>query len=184
VSSPDVEPRTGATSALDELDIRLLGLLEADPRASLRALARGAGVAPGTVAERLDRLRSRGVILGVRLEIDPAALGLGLAVILGIRVSEERGLSAAAEAMLRLPWVREVHVVTGQWDLLAFLAVRDQRHLLQVLEDDVRRMPGFAGADSLVVLSSYQRPSPWLGPTTGGKVLPRPATGEPGTPSR
>jgi Lrp/AsnC family transcriptional regulator for asnA, asnC and gidA len=180
MSSPGVERRPVASSALDDLDVRLLGLLEADPRASLRALARGAGVAPGTVAERLERLRSRGVIRGVHLEIDPAALGLGLAVILGIRVIEGRALSSAADAMLRLPWVREVHVVTGQWDLLVFLAVRDQRHLLEVLDDEAWRAQGFARVDSLVVLSSHKRPSPWLGPAPGGSVVPRPAGGEPG----
>jgi DNA-binding Lrp family transcriptional regulator len=179
MSSPGVARRPATPATLDELDTRLLGLLEADPRASLRALARGAGVAPGTVAERLERLRTRGVIRGVHLEIDPAALGFGLAVILGIRVAQGRALSATAEAMLRIAWVREVHVVTGQWDLIVFLAVRDQRHLLEVLENEVWKLPGFARADALVVLESYQRHSPWLGLPTEGGVLPRPS-GEPG----
>jgi Lrp/AsnC family transcriptional regulator, regulator for asnA, asnC and gidA len=182
--NPGIDRRPAVPTTLDELDTRLLGLLEAEPRASLRALARGAGVAPGTVAERLERLRARGVIRGVHLEIDPAALGLGLAVILGIRVAQGRTLSSTAEALLRIPWVREVHVVTGQWDLVVFLAVRDQRHLLEVLEEEVWKLPGFAGADSLVVLDTLQRHSPWLGlsPPSGGSVLPRPST-EPGGPS-
>jgi len=175
MSSPGVDRRAVVPAALDDLDTRLLGLLEGDPRASLRALARAAGVAPGTVAERLERLRSRGVIRGVRLEIDPAALGLSLAVILGVRLTHGRALSATAEAMLRIPWVREVHVVTGQWDLVVFLAVRDQRHLLEVLEEEVWKVPGFARADSLVVLDSHQRSAPWLGQQPGG-VVPRPTS--------
>jgi Lrp/AsnC family transcriptional regulator for asnA, asnC and gidA len=179
MSSPGVDRRTVGPPALDELDTRLLGLLEADPRASLRALARAAGVAPGTVAERLERLRSRGVIRGVHLQIDPAALGLSLAVILGVRVAQGRSHSATAEAMLRIPWVREVHVVTGQWDLIVFLAVRDQAHLLEVLEEEVWKVPGFARADSLVVLSSHQRTAPWLGRPPEG-VLPRPSTEQEG----
>jgi Lrp/AsnC family transcriptional regulator for asnA, asnC and gidA len=183
MSSPGVERRPVAPSTLDELDTKLLGLLEGDPRASLRALARAAGVAPGTVAERLERLRTRGVIRGVRLDIDPAALGLSLAVILGVQVTQDVAPSTTAQAMLRIPWVREVHIVTGHWDLIAFLAVRDQRHLLEVLEQQVWKVPGFARADSLVVLDSHQRTSPWVGQPAGG-VLPRPSTGQGGGPAQ
>jgi len=179
MSSPGVDRRPVVPSALDELDMRLLGLLEADPRASLRALARAAGVAPGTVAERLERLRTRGVIRGIHLEIDPAALGLSLAVILGVRVSQGGAPSTTAQTLLRIPWVREVHVVTGHWDLIVFLAVRDQRHLLQVLEQQVWKVPGFERADSLIVLDTHQRTSPWLGQPAEGAVLPRPSTGDP-----
>jgi DNA-binding Lrp family transcriptional regulator len=178
MSSPGADRRRGVPPALDELDTRLLGLLEGDPRASLRALARAAGVAPGTVAERLERLRSRGVIRGVRLEIDPAALGLSLAVILGVRVAQGGALSTTAQAMLRIPWVREVHVVTGSWDLIVFLAVRDQRHLLQVLEQQVWKVPGFERADSLVVLDSHQRTAPWVGQPAEGGAVPRPSSGQ------
>jgi Lrp/AsnC family transcriptional regulator, regulator for asnA, asnC and gidA len=142
----------------DELDLRLLTFLQQDPRASLRQLARQAGVAPGTVAERLERLRSQGVIRGVILDIDPAALGFSLEVLLGVSASAEASLHDLIRKLLDLPWVREVHAVTGRWDLVVTLCVRDQAHLLDVVQDEIRAIEGLTRTESLVVLRSHLKP--------------------------
>lgn len=142
----------------DELDLRLLTFLQQDPRASLRQLARQAGVAPGTVAERLERLRSQGVIRGVILDIDPAALGFSLEVLLGISVSADVPLSGLVRTLLDVPWVREVHAVTGRWDLVVTLCVRDQEHLLDVIQNEIRAIGGLTRTESLVVLRSHLKP--------------------------
>lgn len=142
----------------DGLDLRLLTLLQQDPRASLRALARQAGVAPGTVAERLDRLRSQGVIRGVILDIDPAALGFSLEVLLGVSVAGDTSLGALVQTLLDVPWVREVHAVAGRWDLVVTLCVRDQNHLLDVIEHEIRAVRGLLKTESLVVLRSHLKP--------------------------
>lgn len=142
----------------DELDLRLLTFLQQDPRASLRQLARQAGVAPGTVAERLERLRSQGVIRGVILDIDPAALGFSLEVLLGISVSADIPLSGLVRTLLDVPWVREVHAVTGRWDFVVTLCVRDQEHLLDVIQHEIRAIGGLTRTESLVVLRSHLKP--------------------------
>jgi Lrp/AsnC family transcriptional regulator for asnA, asnC and gidA len=158
MSTPAPDPVRRPFQRPDELDLRLLTLLQQDPRASLRALARSAGVAPGTVAERLDRLRSQGVIRGVILDIDPAALGFSLEVLLGVAVAPEPPLDDLVAALLNIPWVREVHAVTGRWDLVVTLSVRDQGHLLDVIQGEVRTIAGLVKTESLVVLRSHLKP--------------------------
>ena len=156
MSSPAPDPaRPRPVQRPDELDLRLLTLLQQDPRASLRALARQAGVAPGTVAERLDRLRAQGVIRGVILDIDPAALGFSLEVLLGVSVSSETPFGALVDSLLELPWVREVQAVTGRWDFVVTLCVRDQQHLLDVIQNEIRAVRGLVRTESLVVLRSH-----------------------------
>jgi DNA-binding Lrp family transcriptional regulator len=156
MSIPAPEPgRPRTVHRPDDLDLRLLTLLQEDPRASLRALARSAGVAPGTVSERLDRLRALGVIRGVVLDLDPAALGYSLEVLLGIAMSPGIPLSGPVDTLLALPWVREVHVVTGRWDLMAVLCVRDQDHLLDVIQHQVWSVSGLLKTESLVILKSH-----------------------------
>lgn len=164
MSTPAPEPsRPRGVYRPDELDLRLLTLLQQDPRASLRALARSAGVAPGTVAERLDRLRAQGVIRGVILDIDPAALGYSLEILLGIAVSPGTPLTEPVNTLLALPWVREVHAVTGRWDLVAILCVRDQDHLLEVIQNQIWSVPGLVKTESLVVLKSHVKAGAVLG---------------------
>jgi DNA-binding Lrp family transcriptional regulator len=156
MSTPAPEPpRPRVVHRPDDLDLRLLTLLQQDPRSSLRALARSAGVAPGTVSERLDRLRVLGVIRGVVLDIDPAALGYSLEVLLGVAVSPGTPLAGPVETLLGLPWVREVHAVTGRWDLVVILCVRDQDHLLDVIQNQVWPVPGLVKTESLVILKSH-----------------------------
>lgn len=61
------------------------------------------------------------------------------------------------DALLALPWVREVHAVAGRWDLVVVLCVRDQEHLLDVIQNDVRSVPGLLRTESLVILKSHLR---------------------------
>lgn len=167
--SPAPEPsRARVVHRPDDLDLKLLTLLAEDPRSSLRALARNAGVAPGTVSERLDRLRVLGVIRGVVLDIDPAALGFSLEVLLGVVVSPGGAPTGPVDALMALPWVREVHAVTGRWDLVVVVCVRDQDHLLEVMQHDIRSVPGLVRTESLVVLKSH---------TKAGAVLAQLAAG-------
>ncbi len=75
---------------LDPVDLRLLRLLQNDGRATYRDLAAQVGAAPSTCLDRVARLRRAGVILGPRLELDPAKLGRGLQALLSVRVRPHR----------------------------------------------------------------------------------------------
>jgi Lrp/AsnC family leucine-responsive transcriptional regulator len=70
---------------LDPVDIRLLGELQRDPRQTKAELGRRIGMSAPAVGERLRRLEEAGVILGYRLEVDPAALGLPIAAYIRVR---------------------------------------------------------------------------------------------------
>src|SRR5208283_5727909 len=63
------------SSAMDDLDQRLIAALRIDGRASLSELAKSLGVSRGTIQNRLDRLIASDVILGftVRVKGSPAA---------------------------------------------------------------------------------------------------------------
>lgn len=60
---------------LDELDRRLLELLQGDGRLSYRALAEVVGVSVPTVSARIKRMEDLGIILGYSVKLDPARFG-------------------------------------------------------------------------------------------------------------
>ena len=70
---------------LDAVNRRLLRELQADARLSLAELGRRVGLSAPAVGERLQRLQEAGVVRGYRAELDPAALGLPLGVIIRVR---------------------------------------------------------------------------------------------------
>ena len=160
---------------IDDVDIELLRLLHGDARMSARALARAIGMSPNAVSERLERLQSAGVIRGFHIDIDPAALGLPLEVLIGMQISQGRPLSETVEALLAIPEVTAVQLVTGHWDLILTLRLRDQEHLLETLQDRVWKVPEFQHGETLMSLGKFQTPASWL-PATRAHAAARTST--------
>ena len=73
--------RVNSTSSpgegMDEIDKRILRVLEADARTSLRKIAEEVGVALGTVSNRVRRMESLGIIRGYTVLLDPDKAGWG-----------------------------------------------------------------------------------------------------------
>jgi Lrp/AsnC family leucine-responsive transcriptional regulator len=112
---------------LDDVNLRLLEELRADPRQSIAQLGRRVGMSPPAVAERVRRLEETGIIEGYHLDINPAAIGLPITVYIRIRPSAGN-LSAIADLADRIPEVVECHRVTGEdcFILKAHIPAMDQ----------------------------------------------------------
>ncbi|WP_231918252.1 Lrp/AsnC family transcriptional regulator [Microlunatus sagamiharensis] len=112
---------------------QILGLLQEDPRLSMAALARQVGMSTSAVTERVDRLRSDGVVVGWRLEVDPAAIGLPVTAYARMRP----GPGQLAKVTALVPDVAEVtecHRITGDDCFLLKLQVASMAHLAEVLD--------------------------------------------------
>jgi Lrp/AsnC family transcriptional regulator, leucine-responsive regulatory protein len=120
-------------SSLDATNLLLLEELEADARTSNAELGRRVGLSAPAVAERLARLEESGAITGYRAEIDPAALGYSLSVVLRIRPAP-RELGKVAELARRTPEVVECHRITGDDCYLMRGWVRDVEHLEELID--------------------------------------------------
>jgi Lrp/AsnC family transcriptional regulator, leucine-responsive regulatory protein len=111
-------PRIGSglpdgRSVLDDVNRELLRLLDEDPRRSAAELARRIGMSAPAVRERVARLEQTGVIRGYRLDVDPAALGLPVAVWVRVRPGPGQ-LPRIAELAARVPEVAECHRISGE----------------------------------------------------------------------
>ncbi len=104
---------SAASPLLDDVNCRLLGELNADPRVTMSALARRVGMSAPAVTERVQRLERAGVITGYRTEVDPVALGLPVTAFARIRPTSGQ-LSKIAELAQALPMVTECHRITGE----------------------------------------------------------------------
>lgn len=106
---------------MDEIDNRILGLLQKDASLSQRELAERVGLSQNACWRRLSRLTEAGVLKGSRAQIDTAALGLELTVFVMIRTRHHddgwaRRFRARVES---LPEVTEFHRIGGEWDYMA-----------------------------------------------------------------
>lgn len=153
--------RTGNT--VDATDRRLLELLGNDPRMSTRALARAIQMSASAVGERLDRMQSRGIIRGFRLDVEPSALGFGLEVVVAIQLRQGKPVRETVETLRSISEVRSVQLVTGRWDLLLTFLVRDQEHLREILLGEVWAVADFQHSESMIILQTWSTGRPLTG---------------------
>jgi DNA-binding Lrp family transcriptional regulator len=136
----------------DDIDLRILSLLREDARLSARGVAREIQMSAGAVSERISRLERGGVIAGYRTQINQAALGYGLLAIVGLRTAHGPSLLQILKRTEKIPEVEAIYVVTGQWDLMVHLRVRDQHHLGEVLFGRICKTAGFQHSETMVTL--------------------------------
>jgi Lrp/AsnC family leucine-responsive transcriptional regulator len=127
-------PSGGGTAVeLDGIDRRLLDALQADARLGNAELGRRVGLSAPAVAERARRLERRGVIVGYRALLDPAALGYPLTVVIRVRPAPLQ-LHKIAQLAPRVPEVVACHRVTGEDCYVLTAHVRDVAHLERVID--------------------------------------------------
>jgi DNA-binding Lrp family transcriptional regulator len=160
---------------LEETDRQILELLAQNARLSVREIARRVGVSPGTVGERITSFEQRGVILGYHAQIEPAALGYGLQAIVGLQTTQEMLIEEILDWMMAVPEVEGIHVVTGQWDLVVRVRVRDHQHLREVILGKIWRLPAFRHSETMIVYETRSRPGGW-NVALALSELPTPAT--------
>ena len=107
------DSRPSGRQSLDAVNLRLLSELQDNPRLSMSELARRVGMSAPAVTERVQRLETAGVIVGYRMDIDPAALGLPVAALVRIRPGPGQ-LPKIALAAQETAQVVECHRITGE----------------------------------------------------------------------
>lgn len=142
---------------LDEIDLKILELLRADARRSVRSLSSEIGMSPGAVSERVSRLEGSGAVRGYHADIDPAALGYEMQVLVGLQLAQGRQVQKAIDALLEVPEMVALYVVSGQWDLVVLAQVRDHAHLRDVVLDGVWNTPGFRHSETMLILDSRHK---------------------------
>ena len=135
--------------ALDAVDIGILTALGQDARIATSNLARAAKMSAPSVAERIRRLEEAGVIMGYSVEIDPAALGFTLSVLIRIRPMAGQ-LQKVAAILDETVEIVECHRTTGDDCYVATAHVVDVLHLERVID----RFTPYAQTNTSIIQSS------------------------------
>ncbi|MGX6603659.1 Lrp/AsnC family transcriptional regulator [Micromonosporaceae bacterium Da 78-11] len=137
---------------LDDLDARLVSLLDEEPRIGVLDLSRRLGVARGTVQARLDKLTARGAIKGFGPDVSPAAIGFGVMSFVTLEISQRYGHTAVAGHLADIPEVLEAHTITGSGDVLCRIVARSNADLQRVI-DQIVGYEGIVRASTIIALA-------------------------------
>ena len=151
---------------LDEIDRRILHLLQRDARIANAAIARDVGLAASAVFQRVRKLEESGVIQGYHAHLDPTAVEQGLLAFVTVKTGEGARARETSELLAEIPEVLEVHRVVGEDCFFLKVRVRDTTALGALLDEKIQRLPPVASTRTTIVLSTAKDeiPSVRVGP--------------------
>ncbi|WP_223692664.1 Lrp/AsnC family transcriptional regulator [Leifsonia poae] len=143
---------------IDDTDRKLIELLTRDGRRPYTEIAQQLEVSEATVRTRVARLQELDILRIVAL-CNPLTLGhQSVRLMISVRDHSPR---AVAKNLAEMAMVNHVALGTGARDIYIEATCRDLDQLVTLL-DDVRRLPGVADIDELVLLELFKDYS-WVG---------------------
>ncbi len=139
----------------DDIDAKILTIVQNDARISNAEIARQVGMAPSAIFERIRKLEAQGVIRGYETRLNPNALDLRLLAFVFVRTSEPTG--ADTEAILSaIPGVQEIHHVAGEDCYLLKVRVANTEALGQLLRERIHTLKAVNSTRSTIVLHTIK----------------------------
>ena len=136
----------------DDLDRRLLALLQANARLPASTLAKKLGVARTTVVARIARLERTGVIKGYGLRLGQRPEDGGIRALCALQVEPRSGPSVV-KRLAGIPEIEQLAAVSGVWDYMATIAVDRVDDLDRVL-DGIGAIDGIRQTTSAILLAT------------------------------
>ncbi|MGN0195825.1 MAG: Lrp/AsnC ligand binding domain-containing protein [Candidatus Cryptobacteroides sp.] len=137
---------------IDETDQKILSFLIKNARMPFLEIARECGVSGAAIHQRVRKLENAGVITGSRLMVKPNALGLDVCVFISISISDSSKYPDVIESLKKIPEIVECHYITGKYSLLAKMYCRDNDHLMDILINNILKIPNIVATDTMISL--------------------------------
>ncbi|GEM87861.1 AsnC family transcriptional regulator [Meiothermus granaticius NBRC 107808] len=137
-----------SNTPMDEINWRLLELLQTDARMPFSELGRKVGLSAPAVAERVHRLEEAGVITGYRAQVDPSRLGYSLEAFIRL-TCRGNSLERMTRAVSELPQVQEFWNLTGEDGYVLRVILRSVKELDALL----KQLQIFGSTTTSLVLS-------------------------------
>ena len=137
---------------IDDTDQKILSFLIKNARMPFLEIARECGVSGAAIHQRVRKLENAGVITGSRLMVKPNALGLDVCVFISISISDSNKYTDVIESLKKIPEIVECHYITGKYSLLAKMYCRDNDHLMDILINNILKIPNIVATDTMISL--------------------------------
>jgi Lrp/AsnC family transcriptional regulator len=112
---------------MDEIDRKLLGILQEDATLSIAQMAERVGLSPTPCWKRIQKLEAAGIIERRVVLVDPERIGMGLCVFIAVEAGEHTPswLERFAAVVAGMPEVMEFYRMAGDVDYMLRVAVAD-----------------------------------------------------------
>ncbi|MBI5037080.1 Lrp/AsnC family transcriptional regulator [Candidatus Micrarchaeota archaeon] len=135
-------------------DEKIMDLLRDNSRLSFRAIAKKTGLATSTVAARVSRMESEGVITGYSASFDYEKLGYDLLAII-TAIIQGQPLLKVQSKIAAMREVMSVYDVTGDYDSMVIVRVKNRKELSETVKK-ILATEGVARTNTHLVLNTVK----------------------------
>ena len=143
---------------LDDTDLRILEIMQREGRISNAELARQIDLSPPATLARTKRLEEKGVIRCYTALLDSEMVGFDMLcfVHVSLQLHQSQQVESFERAVGGMPEVLECHHVTGEYDYLLKVAIRNRKDLERFAVERLTPIPGVARIHTSLVLSEVK----------------------------
>jgi len=152
-----VVPRNNS-AVPDDVSRAIIEQLQEDGRRPYATIGKAVGLSEAAVRQRVQKLVESGVMQIVAVT-DPMQVGFHRQAM--IQLSVEGDSEPVVSALERIPEVVYIVVVAGSVDVLAEVVVKDDEHLLTLLNGQIRTLPGVRRTETLLYLKLTKQTYNW-----------------------
>ena len=145
---------------LDKKDIQILRIIQRNSKITTREIARQLNIPVTTVFTRIKKLEQKGIIKEYRAILNEKKLGKGTTAFIlasfSYRTQNKELLSQRelAREIAKFPEVQEVHIITGDWDLLIKVKAENVEAIGKFVIDKLRLIKGIEKTLTCVVFET------------------------------
>lgn len=144
---------------MDKIDRKILAELQHNGRASLQEISQAVGLSSTPCWTRIKKLEESGVIERYTVNLNAEALGLGETVMVQVTLDShsDNTLEKFGEVLASIPEVVEAYLVSGEYDYLLRIAVKDTKDYERLLREKLYKIKGVRHSKSSFVLRTLKK---------------------------
>ena len=143
---------------LDDVSKKIIEQLQKDGRKSYAEIGKVVGLSEAAVRQRVQKLTESGVMQIVAVT-DPLRLGFSRQAMIGIKCSGDT--SDIAETLSQIPSIDYVVLTAGSFDIMVEVVCEDDDHLIALLNQRIRNIPGVVSSETFVYLKLHKQFYSW-----------------------
>ena len=137
---------------IDNLDRKILDLLQLDGRMAYTEIAKKLTISHGTVHQLMARLEELGIIKGTSIIIDYQKIGYDVTTLLGIHLKSAKDQAKVIDRLKAMKEVVEVYYTTGAFALIIKVHNKNIKDFHHFLSDKLQGIPEIQSTESFVCL--------------------------------
>ena len=145
---------------MDEIDIKIVNILQKDGRINYNEIARRLKLANATIHARIIKLLRRKIIDGFSANVNPRSVGKSLSFFLSLSIDHTKDdPQQTINAILKMSDVADVYCVTGDWDYHVLIHTKDADSMKKIITEEIKQqLPHVIRSSAQIVLDRGEKP--------------------------